>query len=445
METDKMNTYKAFFALITIISLSCTACKRDEPGSVLQAADVPDNALSQRDAVARVDAAKGNWPKYRGVLSDGYSLESDWSGANVEVVWRKNVGTGFSTVSVVDGLLYTLGNVDGDETVWCLDAATGDKKWSKSVKAKKLPLRHEGGPCATPTVDGDRVYTIGKEGAIFCLGADDGKVIWEEKMADLIDIDTPMYGFSGSIVILGNAAIIPAGRIVAVDKMTGKLLWTSDSYKDSYCTPLIFDNGGKPAMAAFNGIGLTIINPVNGETIVVEPWETKHNLNVATPIFHKGKLYISSAYSSGCGLFEFAENKLTEVYVNRDMQNHFNTSVLYEGALYGISGQTHKAQNCKLTCMNFASGKVHWATREYGEGDDEDRFDCGSLMMADGRLIVLSGTGTLLIGPASTDGFTPTKQLKVLEGRCWTSPVLANKHIYCRNADGDLVCVSVKK
>ena len=115
------------------------------------------------------------------------------------------------------------------------------------------------------------------------------------------------------------------------------------------------------------------------------------------------------------------------------MNNQFNSSVLLDGFIYGIDGDSN-SEDTTLKCVEFMTGAEQWAYPGIGSG---------SLMAADGRLIVLSASGELFVAPASPKGFEPTSRAKVLDGKCWTVPVLANGRIYCRNAAGDLVCVDV--
>jgi outer membrane protein assembly factor BamB len=110
-------------------------------------------------------------------------------------------------------------------------------------------------------------------------------------------------------------------------------------------------------------------------------------------------------------------------------------SVLYEGHLYGIDGNSHARRTCEVVCMDAANGKVKWKERGLG---------CGSLLIADGKLIVLSDEGELVTAPVSTEGFKPTAKARVIEGKCWTVPVLSHGRVYCRNAAGDLVCLDLR-
>ncbi len=114
------------------------------------------------------------------------------------------------------------------------------------------------------------------------------------------------------------------------------------------------------------------------------------------------------------------------------MRNHFNSCVLWKGHIYGFDGQ---AGGGALTCLNYETGQVKW--RQKGMGT-------GSLMVADGKLIILGERGKLVIAEASPEGFKELSSAQILKGKCWTVPVLANGRIYARNAVGDLVCVDVR-
>jgi outer membrane protein assembly factor BamB len=120
------------------------------------------------------------------------------------------------------------------------------------------------------------------------------------------------------------------------------------------------------------------------------------------------------------------------VWQNKQMRNQMNPSVLLNGSLFGIDGDA--GSKATLKCMDFKSGAVKWTEAGIGSG---------AVTAADGKLIVLSERGELIIAPASAERFKPVARAQVLGGKCWTVPVLANARIYCRNAAGDLVCVDV--
>jgi hypothetical protein len=133
----------------------------------------------------------------------------------------------------------------------------------------------------------------------------------------------------------------------------------------------------------------------------------------------------------GCGLFRLQDGELIEIYSNREMRNHFNNSILLDGYLYGFDGNSNLGRVVQLTCMKYDTGEVMWQHRGLG---------CGSLMIANGRLIVLGEKGDLVVAKATPAGYQELARSPFLEGRCWTVPVLLNGHVYGRNAAGKLVC-----
>ncbi len=136
------------------------------------------------------------------------------------------------------------------------------------------------------------------------------------------------------------------------------------------------------------------------------------------------------------GLFRLQNESLEPVYKNTDMRNHFNNSILLDGSLYGFDGDSHIGRLVTLNCIDFGTGKPAWKQRGLG---------CGSLLIADGKLLILAEDGTLVLAKASPVAYTELARSPFLEGRCWTVPVLADGRVYGRNAAGKLVCVTLPK
>ena len=417
--------------LLAVLAAGCSDASKGPSGG-----SVADESLS-------LDAGQsmpGDWPNWRGPSADGISRETGWtakwSGDGPPTLWKKSVGIGFSSMAVAAGRVYTMGHRDGKEFVWCLDAETGEKVWTHSYPGELVKNLHEGGPCATPTVDGERVYTVGREGQLYCLNAADGKPVWSMALQDEFGVELPAWGFTCSPVISGDVLIIEAGRTAALNKATGKVIWQTALYPPGYGSPSVFFAGDELRIAVLNNYGPMIVRADDGQEIAKEPWDTAYKTNAATPIVAGGKVFISTGYNKGCALFDLADDKLELVYANKKMRNHFNNCVLLDGYLYGIDGNSDQGRNCKVVCIDFATGDVKWEHRGLG---------CGSLVIADGKLIILSDDGRLVTAEATPEAFRQIDSARVLTGRCWTAPVLSHGRIYCRNAPGDLVCVDVRE
>lgn len=390
-------------------------------------------------ATASPSPAPGDWPEWRGPKRDGISTESgwstDWPKSGPKVLWTADVGVGFSACAVADGRVYTMGNIDDVDHVWCLDEATGKVEWKHTYPCKKGSYP---GTRVTPTVDDGLVYTLSRYGDLFCLDARSGDVKWKTNIMKEHGVEQTKYdwGLSCSPLILGEKLIVDAGRTLAFHKKSGKPIWTSGSDKAGFSSPTTMEIGGRTYITSYTAFGLVLVDAENGKELARYRWKTSYEINSATPIPSGDKIFISSGYGKGCALLRVNGGELELVYENRDMRNHVNSCVLYEGHLYGFDGQ--QGSRGGLVCMKYDTGEVVW---------EEKGLRVGALMVADGKLVAMLDKGELLVAEASPKGYSQLARAQVLENRCWTYPVLANGRIYCRNNDRDvkLVCLDVSK
>ena len=378
-----------------------------------------------------------DWPNYRGPNYDGISNETgwtaDWPSDGPKVLWEASLGTGFASIAVSSGRAYSMGNIDDNDILYCFDAATGRQIWSKSYKCPILAQNHEGGPCATPTVDGDAIYTFSKDGDAIRFNAATGDIVWHVNLNKQYGFKHPTWHFSGSPLVLDDLVILNAGSAgVALNKSDGTIAWQSDKSISGYATCVPFNIGNKKYVAIMGADEIVAVNPVDGNIIWRFPWKTEYDINAADPVFSGDLMFISSGYNHGCALLKISDSGVSEVWQNKNLRNQINCSVLWKGYLYGFDGQV--GGGGKLKCIEFNTGQVKWTQGGLGTG---------SLMLADGKLIILSERGKLVIADASPDGYNELASAQILSGKCWTYPVLANGRIYARNADGKLVCVDV--
>src|SRR5262249_31112690 len=157
-------------------------------------------------------------------------------------------------------------------------------------------------------------------------------------------------------------------------------------------------------------------------------WETSYDVNAADPQLSGSDVFISSNYGRGCAMLRPSGGGAQVVWENRNMKNHFNSCVILNGGIYGNDENT-------LKCLDQRTGGEKWRARGIGKG---------GLIAADNKLIVLTERGELFVAQAAPDRFNELARAKVLDGTCWTHPVLANGFIYCRSHEGDLVCLDVR-
>ncbi len=377
--------------------------------------------------------APADWDQWRGPKRDGVSTETDWKVWGAEgpkQAWRAQIGRGYSAVAVTDGLVYSLGNDGTQDTVWCLSADTGAVVWRHDYPCGTD--REYPGPRATPSVDGKVVYSLSRKGHLFALDARKGSVLWQKDVSRDPGAALPKWDFAGSPLVIGDALVLNAGtKGMALDKRTGKTLWTSGKGAAGYASPVPFEIGKQAGVLLFCAKGLAAVDPKSGRELWWHPWETKYDVNSADPVVAGDRVFLSSDYDHGCVMLQIQGGKPAVAWENQEMRNHTNACVLLDGHLYGNDGTVKKGD---LKCIEVRTGEVKWSERKL----------TGSVAAAGGKLLFLGDKGTLKILEANPAGCRELASAQVLEGQCWTVPVLSNGRIYCRNTDGNLVCLDVR-
>ncbi len=379
-------------------------------------------------------AEAADWPNWRGPNHNGISNETGWlttwPKAGPKVLWKKSIGTGYASMAVADGRVYAMGNIKDNDILYCLNADTGKEIWKKSYPCPIFKKNHKGGPCATPTVDGDSVYTFSKNGDAIRFKTATGNVVWHKKLNKDLGFKHPTWHFAGSAFIIDNMVILNVGSYgIALNKADGSIIWENGKGAAGYSTAVPFTIDGKKCIALFTAKEMVAIVPKTGKILWKIPWKTDWDVNAADAIIEGNKIFLSSGYNKGCAVYTFGSSDFTEIWRNKNMRNHFNSCVLWKGYIYGVD------DGSSISCLDFKTGEVKWAQKGFGKG---------SLMLAGGKLIILSDKGKLAIAEASPTEFKQLSEAQILEGQCWTVPVLANGKIYARNnPDGQLVCVDV--
>lgn len=393
------------------------------------------NTLSTVGLLAGFFAANGaagdDWPNFRGPRYDGISREkgfiTSWDGSPRKL-WEQPLGEAYSSFACVGNRVYTCGTQERKQVLFCLDAENGDIVWSRAIEDEYRDSMGSG-TRATPAVNDGRVYILGAKGRLLCCDAKTGSEVWSQTFRN-----APQWGYSGSVLVEGERAIfspgIGDGALRAVDKKSGKLIWKCGDDGAGYATPYPFEFGGKRYVCGFAANSAIVAEASTGREALSIPWQTDWKVNAASPIFQDGQLLLSSGYQTGAGLFRLRVKggKLAadKVWKNKNMLTKFQSPVLWEGHLY-VSDE--KA----LKCVDFATGESRW---------EKKRVANGTIILADGQMILMTEKGTLQIGKAGTQEFQPTAEAQIL-GKCWTAPVLHEGRLYVRDMD-KAVCLDLR-
>ncbi|MDB5298538.1 MAG: alcohol dehydrogenase [Phycisphaerales bacterium] len=387
----------------------------------------------------------GDWPQFLGPARNGVAanegLAAQWPAGGPTVLWSREVGQGFAGPVAAGGKVVLFHRAGEVERVECMEAKAGKVVWSAEYPtAYQDDFNFDPGPRAMPTIAGERVYTFGAEGALHCWEFATGKPVWAVDTKKQFAAGKGFFGMVCSPLVEGNAVILNIGGadgagIVAFDKDNGKLLWKATDDEASYSSPVAATFHGKRYVLVFSRAGLVAIDPPTGKVEFRFPWRSRMNasVNAATPLVIDDLVFISASYNTGAALLRIGEKGPEKVWSGDDaMSNHYATCVYADGFLYGFDGRQESGPN--LRCVELKTGKVRWS---------EDHFGAGNLLLAGGRLLVLTEKGELIGAPASPDGFKPTGRAQILGFGTRAYPALADGLLFARDK-GKLVCIDLR-
>ncbi len=402
-----------------------------------------------------------DWPRWRGPDGNSITRESGWRPESLlptpKILWRTNVGYGYSSVCIKGRYLYTMGYAKGKDTVYCLSVDDGKEVWRHSYPCKRGSYA---GPRATPAFSDSLVYTVSRQGHLYCFDAGTGKVKWQRDLARDANARAPTWGIASSPVIEGDMLLLNVGKHgLALDKTSGDTIWQSPKAICGYASPVLYDSrgpsrasgpftrpNGRRCMVCFGQKAAYGVEVRTGRLLWSKPWITKLDETSSDPVVWNDQVFISTIYSKGCTVFGIGGDTPKQVWLNRNLTTKFSTSVLFGGNLFGVHGNTGRRGGPaagSVRCVDWATGKIRW------------KHDIGfsSLTIADGKLVILTEEGTLVFAEAGTDRYRELARGRVIaagerfreaKGKCWTAPVFCRGRVFCRNDKGHLVCVDVR-
>jgi outer membrane protein assembly factor BamB len=360
------------------------------------------------------------------------------------VLWEKEIGAGFSGPVVAGERLLLFHRVGDQEIVACLDAATGKQNWEFKYPTdfQDELLRTDDGPRSTPLIAGDHVYTLGAEGRLHCLDLQTGTKVWERSLNTEYQVDKGFFGVGTSPLLEGDLLLVNVGGkekaagIVAFDKNTGKEVWKATNHEASYSSPVAATIAGKRLVAFFTREGIVLLDPGTGKLRYSKHWRSRINesVNAASPLIVDGYVFVSASYGTGAILLRVTADGVQEIWKgNETMSNHYNTCIHRKGYLYGFDGRQERG--ARLRCVELKTGKVQWTC---------ERFGCGSMVLAEDNLIILSEDGDLVLVEATPEAYKEKGRASVLTRPCRSQISLANGRLYARDTKR-LVCWNLKK
>ncbi len=382
--------------------------------------------------------AAGSWPRFHG--ADGRNMSPDtgllkkWPDDGPPLVWKTSgIGEGFASVTIGDGLIFTDGNIEGKTVITAMDLG-GKIRW-QAENGPAWTEQYEG-TRGTPTIDGDRVYHESPLGNVVCLNTKNHERLWSLNILDEFGAKNIKWALAESLLIDGDRLICcpggPKVSMVALDKMTGKTVWTAKSTGDpaSYASPILVQCQGLRILMTLNAKALIGVNADTGQLLWRHEHVTQYEVNATMPLYYDGSVFISTGYRSGSELLRIKVNgtkaDVEQVWSSKDLDNHHGGVILVDGYIYGAA---HSSNNGKWICLDWKTGKMLYAERGVGKG---------SVTFADGMLYTMSENGKVGLVPATPKNHTVVSQFQLPrdgKGPTWAHPVVCGGRLYLRHGD----------
>lgn len=367
--------------------------------------------------------------QHRNGIVSGIQLNLNWDTHPPKLVWRHPVGAGWSGFAVVGDSAITQEQEDDWEKVVCYELRTGEIKWSHQDSARYNATPAGLGPRATPTISGNRVYTVGSTGILNCLDFETGEQLWTTNIFEENKAEPPPWGVSISPLVFGELIIVSAGGAVAYHRETGEIVWTGYRTPSGYSSPLVTTLLDTEQIIIFNKGLITAHEPLTGELLWKQPWVETYAECVAQPVpISDDTLLVSTGYGAGAKLYQLSRNPAGEfdvsiVWETINLKAKFTNIIYSEGYLYGLDDGI-------FVCINPADGTRQWKRGRYGHGQ--------TLLVSD-VLLVLTESGEVVLVEPDPEGHREHARFTALKGKTWNTPALAGRYLLVRN-DREAAC-----
>jgi outer membrane protein assembly factor BamB len=381
--------------------------------------------------------ADAEWPQFRGPHRDDISADQgllkEWPKNGPRIIWKaRGIGSGYSSVSLAGGKIFTLGNKGSSSELFAIDASNGNVLWSAKVGPSGGNLG------CTPTVDGDRVYAIGQEGDLVCVSAGSGNVQWHKNFKSDFGGHCGGWHYTESPLVDGDKLVCTPGArdatVVAFDKNTGEVIWKSaipvNDPTAGYSSIVVAEVGGIRQYVQLLAAGVVGVAARDGRFLWKYEKFSGNTANIPTPIVLGDQIFTSAGYGRGGALLQLEasgdEVSAKEVYYNNALTNKHGGVVLVGDYLYGDrddSGQPF--------CAEVKTGKILWQ-KQKGAGSGS-----AAVTYADGHLYFRYDNGIMALVEASPDGYKEISSFHIPNAnhQSWAHPVVVGGRMYLREQD----------
>jgi outer membrane protein assembly factor BamB len=386
-------------------------------------------------------SAQSQW---RGANHDGIYSETNllkqWPAEGPKMLWSfEGLGTGQGSVALSKDMVYVTGIPDTLTSEGFLFAFNKQGKllWKKSYGKDWVSIFP--GARSTPTLVDDLIYLENGNGSVDCLKAKDGEKVWNVDFFKDFQCDSVQFGFSESLLIDGDILYCtPGGKtnnVVALNRFTGKKIWSSPGYKEpaSYSSPILINHNGTKLLVNLTATSIIGLNAETGEMYWRVHQFQDNKIHANTPVYYDGKILTSSASrkdSSGLVMLQLSPDgkKADIIWRNKEFINLSGGFILKDGYLFGSA-----YLQPKWFCIDLKTGLTKYIAKELGGG---------VVILADGLFYCYAEKdGEMVLADGTPDQFRIISRFKVPLGTAqhWAHPVIADGLLYLRHNEALMV------
>lgn len=393
-------------------------------------------------------AGPSDFPQFQGSNRDGIvrglKLARDWQAEPPTLLWRKEIGVGWSGFAAVGPWAVTQEQRGGDEMVTCYEIETGELRWTHTNHARFTSVLGNDGPRATPTIHEGKVYALGATGILDCIDFASGERLWTHDIVKENGADVDNWGKSGSPLVVDEKVIVSAGgsegrSLVAYHKDTGEKIWSGGDDVSAYASPVLMTLHGERQVVIVNQGWIAGHDLATGAVRWKHPWKGSSSGDASNSQPHaigENRIFVSKGY--GVGAQVFAVKKSSDggwstsdpIWPDansgrRVLKTKLSNVAIRDGYVYGLD-------DGMLQCVELATGKSQWKQGRFGHGQQ--------LLVDDLLLVMHETTGEIALVEATPTAFRQLGELSALGRRkAWNNLCLVGRRLLVRN-DEEAAC-----
>jgi outer membrane protein assembly factor BamB len=397
-------------------------------------------------AIVSAAAWGGGWPRFlgpdgTGVVETGEKIARSWPAGGPKELWKVPTGPGFGGPAISGQKVYLLDRKGEQDIFRVLDLKTGRMIWEQGYAAGRYQDGGYHGSRSTPTIDGDRAYTVGPSGHVCCFDVAARKPVWDKSLRSDFGAKPGGWGFAQSPLVVGDLVIVSASGgpngLVALNKETGAVAWKTRAFgeNDTYTSPMLVTIAGQEQIVMWHRGRLAAASPEGGAPLWEYRWDT--NRPIPQPVhLGDGKFFLTIGYGGGCAMIHVSKAgsawKVTEIFQDQRSGSKVPPALFYRGHIY-----TNAENGRGLQCLD-AEGNVKWETGR------RQQFGLGSLIIADGVIFIVHGDkGELVMAEANPAGYKELGRAKVLGGNDIWAPLALSEGMLVLRDQSQMKCLLV--